>query len=99
MKKTFTLTHPKIKTPRLFEAVKHDIRKYMKRERRKELPAGADYWDFSCKFGQTEEAAETVHPAALDKCIAEAEAQQLPSCYIEILSKPGYRQKRTEEPA
>jgi len=96
MKKTFTMTHPKIKTPRLFEAVKHDIRKYMKRERRKDLPTGVDFWDFSCKFGPTEETAETVHPAALDACIDQAEKEQLTSFYIEVLLKPGYRQKRTD---
>lgn len=67
------MTHPKIKTPRLFEAVKNDIRKYMKRERRKELLSGSDFWDFACKFGPCEDEARTVHPAELDKCIEDAE--------------------------
>ena len=94
MKKTFTLTHPKIKLPRRFEAVKSDIRKYMKRERRKELPAGVDFWDFTCKFGPTEDTAQPVHPAELTKCIDEAETQQLTSFYVEVLATPGYRQKK-----
>lgn len=94
MKKTFTLTHPKIKVPRLVDAVKSDIRKYIKRERRKELPEGVDFWDFDCKFGATEEAAQTVHPAELNKCIDAAEKQQLTAFYIEILAKPAHRQKK-----
>lgn len=93
MKKTYSLIHPKIKTPRLFEAVKNDVRKYMKRERRKELPAGVDFWDFNCKFGPTEETAQAVHPAALDKCIEEAEKEQCSAFYIEILARPGHRRK------
>ncbi len=97
MKRTFTLTHPKIKTPRLFEAVKKEVRKYMKRERRKTLPAGVDFWDFSCKFGPTEETAQTVHPGALDQCIDEAEKQQLTSLHIEVLAKPGHRQKKADK--
>ena len=54
MKKKFSLKHPKIKPARRVEAVKHEIRKYLKRERRKELPEGVDFWDFDCKFGLTE---------------------------------------------
>ena len=51
MKKTFQLTHPKIKPARLIEAVRRDVKKYLKREKRKSLPDGVDYWDFDCKFG------------------------------------------------
>lgn len=98
MRKTFTLTHPKIKVPRLVDAVKGDIRKYIKRERRKELPEGVDFWDFNCKYGPTEDSARTVHLAELNKCIDEAEQQQLTSFYIEILAKPGHRQKRVGDP-
>ncbi len=94
MRKTFTLTHPKIKVPRLVDAVKSDVRKYVKRERRKELPEGVDFWDFDCKFGPTEEAAQTVHLAELNTCIDEAEKQHLTSFYIEILAKHGIRQKK-----
>ena len=46
MKKTFELTHPKIKVERMVEAVKHEVKKYLKRERNKTLPEDADYWDF-----------------------------------------------------
>ena len=42
MKKTFQLEHPKIKPARLIEAVRRDVKKYIKREKRKSLPEGVD---------------------------------------------------------
>ncbi len=91
MKKTFNLTHPKIKYPRMIEAVKHEVRKYIKRERRVELPEGADFWDFDCRFGDTEAEAKVVHLSEIDKCIADAEQRELTSFYVEILRKEGIR--------
>ena len=55
MKKTFQLQVEGKHPDRLLEAIKHDIRKYLKRERRRDVPAGADFWDFDCKFGLTED--------------------------------------------
>jgi hypothetical protein len=88
MKKTYELSHPKIKVARLIEAAKHDIKKYMKRERRKELPKGADFWGFDCKYGIDEASAKEVHVGEISKCIDEAERQALPSFYLEIRSNP-----------
>ncbi|MGK5093664.1 DUF6172 family protein [Deltaproteobacteria bacterium TL4] len=96
MKKTFKLTHPKIKVARLVEAVKSDIRKYLKRERNKKLPEGVDFWDFDCKFGPTAEVSNKIDLSEIFKFIDEAEAQQLESFYIEILAKPGHRLKKLE---
>ncbi len=96
MKKTFKLTHPKIKVARLVEAVRYDVKKYLKRERRKELPEGVDYWDFDCKYGQSAEEAKEIHLSEIGKCIDEAEAQKLESFYVEILAKPGYRKKKSK---
>jgi hypothetical protein len=97
MKKIFKLTHPKIKPARLVEAVRRDVKKYLKREGRKTLPEGVDYWDFDCKYGPTEEKAEMIHPAEISKCIGEAEAEGLESFYLEILAKPGVRAKKPVE--
>jgi len=91
MKKTFQLTHPKIKSARVADAVRRDIKRYIKREQRKELPEGVDFWDFDCKFGPTAEEAEVVQLSDIGKQITEAEAGQLTSCYIEILVKPGHK--------
>lgn len=94
MRKTFQLTHPKIKRPRLVEGVKHEVRKYLKRERKKSLPEGADFWDFDCKYGETQEQAEGVHVAEIDQCIERAEAAGLEAFYLEIFAKPATRSKR-----
>jgi hypothetical protein len=96
MKKTFNLNHEKIKYPRMVEAVKNEIRKYIKRERRKELPEGIDYWDFDCKFGDTEAEAREIHLSEIDACVNDAEKRELKSFYVEILAKEGIRKKKPE---
>lgn len=96
MKKTFALTHEKLNLVRLVESIKHDVKKYIRRERNKKLPAGADYWDFDCKFGATEAEAQDVHLSQINKSIDEAEKAELPSFYLEILAKPAARMKNPE---
>ena len=97
MKKTFIMSHPKIKLPRLVEAIKYEVKKYIKRERGKALPADVDFWDFDCRFGADEASSEVIHLSAINKCISEAEANQLESFYLEILAKPGYRSKKPKD--
>jgi hypothetical protein len=94
MKKTFDLTHPKIKTDRLIEAARADIKKYLKRERSKELPEGVDFWDFDCKFGPTITESKKIHVAEIGLHIDSIEEQALEAFYIEILAKPGHRTKK-----
>ena len=88
MKKTFRLEHPKIKLPRVVDSVKHDIRKFLKKERAKTLPAGAVYWGFDCKFGESEETAIEVHLSSLTKNVDEFEAKNIMTLYVEIIAKP-----------
>lgn len=97
MKKTFKLSHAKIKVPRLVEAIKHEVKKYIQRERRKPLPPEADFWDFACRFGADEASAEAIHVADINKAISQAEAQQLTAFYLEILAKPGHRSKKPRQ--
>ena len=94
MRKTFKLTHPRIKVARLADSARSDASKYIKRERKKALPEGADFWDFDCKFGSTVEDAKVIHVAEISKYITEAEAQNLESFYLEILAKPARRTKK-----
>ncbi len=94
MKKTFKLSHPKIKLPRLVEAIKSEVKKYIKRERRKTLPEKVDFWDFDCRYGVDEASSEVIHLSAINKSISEAESQQLESFYLEVLVKPGFRTKK-----
>ena len=57
MKKTFPLTHPKKKPERLVDSIRAEVNKYLKRERKKTLPEGVDFWDFDCKVGSSSEKA------------------------------------------
>ncbi len=97
MKKTFKMTHPKIKVPRLVEAIKYEVKKYIRRERRKTLPPDVDFWDFDCRFGVDEVSSDVIHLSEINKFISQAEEKQLESFYLEVLVKPGYRSKKTKE--
>jgi len=91
VKKTFQLQIEGKNRDRVLEATKHEIRQYLKRERRKALPEGVDFWDFDCKFGATPETAEVVHPAKLTELIDALAAEAGAAFYVELLAKPGYR--------
>lgn len=91
MKKTFSLSHEKIKTPRLVDSIKHEVKKYLKRERNKKLPEGVDFWDFDCKYGHTQETADIIHVSELNKSIDDAVKHELESFYLEIMVKSAYR--------
>src|SRR5687767_2334770 len=71
MKKTFQLNIEGKNRDRVLEAVKHEIRKYIKRERGRDVPAGADYWDFDCKFGAAADTAQATHLGNLTGLIDE----------------------------
>lgn len=94
MRKTYPL-RPEGKHPdRVLDAVKHDIRKYQKRERRRELPAGADFWDFDCRFGADKDSAQSVHPGELMNLLDALAKDGATQCYVELLAKPGVRKPR-----
>ncbi len=91
MRKTYTLNIEGKNRDRLVEASKHDIRKYLKRERNKALPAGVDYWDFDTKSGVDEASAVVVPYAELFPSIDALLAGGGDQFYVEVRSKPGHR--------
>lgn len=97
MKKTFSLAIEGKNRDRVLDAVKHEIRKYLKRERRRALPEGVDFWDFDCRFGLTEDTAEGTHLANLIDQVNAAAAEGADSFYVEILATHGVRQARPAE--
>ena len=99
MKKTFPLQADGKNSDRLLDAIKHELRKYVKRERRRELPAGADYWDFDCRFGATQAAAQPAHLSALIGLVDAIAKEGGSQFYIEILAKPAQRKARPAEAA
>jgi hypothetical protein len=95
MRKNFPLHIDGRHPDRVLDAVKHEVRKYLKRERRRDLPEGIDFWDFDCKCGLQAADAEVVHLSALIAAIDALAKAQATSVYIEILAKHG---KRTPKP-
>ena len=94
MRKTFRLNVEGKNRDRLLDAVKNEFRKYLKRERRRELPEGADYWDFDCRFGLTQETAEVAHRATLTGLIDAAARNGAEQFYLEILARAAKRKPR-----
>ena len=97
MKKTFVLNHPKIKVERQVDSIKHELKKYVRRERNKQLPRGVDYWDFDCKYGPTAEEAQSVPLSQLNKSIDAGNTEEGASFYIEIMAKHGIRVAKDED--
>jgi len=100
MRKTFQLQVEGKHPDRLLEAIKHEIRKYIKRERRRVLPEGSDFWDFDCKFGAAEESAGVIHLSAITGLIDGVVKEGGKQFYVEVVAKPGKRKPRAPgEPA
>ena len=88
MKKIFKLTDPKKHEDRVLEAIKNDIRKYVKREKKKDLPDKATmYWDFDCKVGVSADDAEVVVYEELIKALDTVKATGVSEVYVEIMAK------------
>ena len=98
MKKTYALTVEGKNRDRLLDASKHDIRKYVKRERAKPLAAGSDFLDFDCKLGATVATAQPVHFAALmaaiDTLVKQGDGAD--AFYVEVIAKPGHRTAKVQ---
>ena len=94
MKKTFPLNIEGKHRDRVLEATKHEIRKYVKRQRRVPLPEGVDYWDFDCKFGTSADNATRVHFATITALIDAVAKDGGDAFYLELLAKGGHRAVR-----
>ncbi len=94
MKKTYPLAVAGKHPDRVMDAIKHDIRKYLKRERRRPLPEGVDFLDFDCRFGTDPEHAQSAHVSALIGLLDAAGRDGARQAYVEILAKPGHRTTR-----
>ncbi len=94
MKKQFSLQDGNKKKDRVVEAIKHDVNKYLARERRKPLPTGVDFLDFHCKVGADAASAKIVHVKEIGKSMDAIVSQNVTAIYIEIQARPGVRTKK-----
>lgn len=97
MKKIFNIQEENKNSERLVEAIKHEIRKYIKRERSKKLPKDFGFWDFDCRFGQTSESAVSVHSSQLGVELDKALGDKWTACYVEIIAKPAQKPQTTSK--
>ncbi len=97
MKKNFSFSQANKHPDRVIESIKYDIRRYLKRERKKKLPDDAAFWEFKCKFGKNEQEAEAIKASDIISSIDAANAQGWDGFYIEVLAKPSEK-KRSNPP-
>lgn len=97
MKKLFPFEVDGLKPARVIDSIKNEVRRYVKRERRKDLSEGVDFWDFDCRVGPDREDPADSHVAALNGAIDLAATEGWAAIYIEILAKPGHRQAKADE--
>ena len=94
MRKTYSLTIEGKNRDRLLDAAKHDIRKYVKRERSRPLPPGVDFFDFECKLGANEGEAAALHFATLMGAIDTLVKNGADRFYVEVVTTHGHRSAR-----
>jgi hypothetical protein len=94
VRKTYPLNIEGKNRDRVLDATKHDIRKYVKRQRRVPLPEGVDFWDFDCRFGASKAQATSVHFGEIMGLIDALARDGGDAFYLELLVKNGYRKQR-----
>ena len=96
MKKIFKIQVEGRNRDRQLEASKHEVRKYVARQRRASLPEGVDYWDFACRFGLTQADAKEVHFATLIGHMDEAAQAGALEFFVDILGINGIRKPKPD---
>ncbi len=94
MKKTFSVIVANKKPARQVDAIKFEIKKYIARERRRDLPENFDFWDFTCKIGPDEATVEDVHLTKINSMIDQLVEQGNESFFLIVSAKPRKRQKK-----
>jgi hypothetical protein len=88
MKKIFKIQQEKLKPERAVDAIKHELRKYVKREKKKDLPNSKTmYWDFECKFGKSAEFAKDCNFDYIFTELTGVVNAGWEECYVEVIAK------------
>lgn len=91
MKKTFPLQAPGRDDARVRDKIRHEINRDVRRQRRRPLPEGFNAWEFDCRIGTTQEAAERCALKHLGKSVDLAAAAGATQVYLEIIGHPAQR--------
>ncbi|HEY8993208.1 MAG TPA: DUF6172 family protein [Lacunisphaera sp.] len=91
MKKTFPLQAAGKDDARVRDKIRHEVNKYVRRSRRKEVPEGFAQWEFVCKVGATAEAAASKQLKEVAGAIDAVAESGATSVYLEIDAVPSQR--------
>ena len=98
MKKVFKIEQERIKPDRAVDAIKNELRKYTKREKKKDLPNKKTmYWDFDCKFGKTADLAKACSFEEISTQLNSVVADGWSECYVEVIAKAVDKPVKEEE--
>ncbi|WP_424686129.1 DUF6172 family protein [Halarcobacter ebronensis] len=97
MKKTFKLKQENKHPDRVVDSIKYEVRKYIKREKRKTLPEDKDFWFFDCKFAIGDDEPKEIEFADITKSIDEAAKSEADTFYLEILARAEKRPEKEEK--
>ncbi len=96
MRKTYPLTAPNKQPARVLDAVKHDIRRYITRERGRPLPSDQQTWQFDCKVGADAASAQALRVSEVIAAVDAVAASGAASVYVEILTRAAERAPRPQ---
>ncbi|CAA6808148.1 MAG: Unknown protein [uncultured Sulfurovum sp.] len=98
MKKVFQIQQERLKLDRAVDAIKNELRKYAKREKKKDLPNKKTmYWDFDCKFGKTAELATACTFEEISTQLNSVVKDGWKECYVEVMAKAVDKPVKEEE--
>ena len=97
MKKTFKLKQENKHPDRVVDSIKNEVRKYIKREKRKALPKDMDFWHFDCKFAIGDDEPKVIEFVDIIKSINEAAKSDSETFYLEILARAEKKPEKEEE--
>lgn len=97
MKKTYQLIDETMNLERIIESIKNDVRKYIKREKRKKLSEDENIWMFDCKSSINNEEIKEINFTDITKVIEEAGQNNAKTLYMELISKEVKREKKVIE--
>jgi len=86
LKKIFKLREGDKNPDRIVEKIKHQLRKYLKREKKKKIEALNSFCDFECRFGIDEENSKKVSFNDVIQLLDKAREDDLRECYVEIVA-------------
>ena len=88
VKKTFPLTAAGKDDARVRDKVRHELNKYVRRERQKVVPQGFAFWTFDCKVGRDATTATARPLKEIGGVVEELGTSGATEVYVEIIPRP-----------